>query len=267
MASARKCRAIWAWSSGSSRCGRCAGTRPSAERDFSLHMFELARMKARLGPRWAEHRSRALAMLDAGLDREPARCDLRLDNGDTRYFAIRTADDRRDVRRQAELLAADVTARLCGTLPGGATIRVTTLAIDPEAALAGITSGTELLDRLEALTHRDDASAAAPTSTVPVDLCSAVPAHPSFTQAPGVRLPAHRTRARRARSHGGPCRLRPGTRRVGSTRGYGPVARAVPGSPAGAGPSRPLRHPRQHEFPEPVRSTLSAAAEIGRVGG
>ena len=43
-----------------------------------------------------------------------------------------SAPDRREVERHGELLAAEVTARLCGTLPGGAIVRVTTLPFDPE---------------------------------------------------------------------------------------------------------------------------------------
>ena len=68
-----------------------ARARPPAERHFSLQLFDLSRLKASLGWRWAEQRGRAIAMIEAGLDRETASHDLRLDDGDTRYFAVRSA--------------------------------------------------------------------------------------------------------------------------------------------------------------------------------
>jgi EAL domain-containing protein (putative c-di-GMP-specific phosphodiesterase class I) len=132
------------------RCRAAARARPPAERHFSLQVFDLARLKARLGSRWAEQRARAVALIEAGLARELGPADLRLDDGRERIFIVRAARERREVERHGELLAAEVTARLCGTIPGGAIVRVTTLPIDPDAVLAGATTGTDLLPRLEA---------------------------------------------------------------------------------------------------------------------
>jgi hypothetical protein len=152
------------------RIRAAARSRQPAERHFSLQLFDLTRLKARLGWRWAEQRGRAIAMIEAGLAREMTPADLHLDNGDTRYFAVRVASERRDIERHAELLAADVTARLCGTIPGGAIIRVVTLTFDPDAKLAGIATVAALLARLEALGHGGELAAAAPRATPPTDL-------------------------------------------------------------------------------------------------
>ena len=147
-----------------------ARARPPAERHCSLQLFDLSRLKASLGWRWAEQRGRAIAMIEAGLDRETASHDLRLDDGDTRYFAVRSPGERRAVERHGELLAADVTARLRGTLPGGAIIRVATLPLEPDSALADIATGAELRTRLETLTRSGEAGEAGPHTTIPVTL-------------------------------------------------------------------------------------------------
>ena len=152
------------------RIRAAARSRQPAERHFSLQLFDLTRLKAGLGWRWAEQRGRAIAMIEAGLAREMTPADLHLDNGDTRYFAVRAASERREIERHAELLAADVTARLCGTIPGGAIIRVVTLPFDPDAKLAGIATVAALLARLEALGHGGELAAAAPRATPPTDL-------------------------------------------------------------------------------------------------
>ena len=135
-----------------------------------LQVFDLARLKARLGWSWPEQRGRAIAMIEAGLAREATPCDLRLYNGDARYFAVRAAGERRSAQRQSELLAADVTVRLCGTIPGGAIIRVATVPLDPAAALTGVATAAELLACLEALADGGDAAAHGPQAALPTGL-------------------------------------------------------------------------------------------------
>lgn len=142
---------------------------PPAERHFSLQHFDLARLKARLGPRWPELRQRAIALLQSGLARHAGPDDLQLDDGDTGYFAIRAAPERGQIERQAGLLAAEVTARLCGTIPGGAIIRVTTLPLDPDWAFAGLGSAAHLVERLGEFARGGSAIPAA-MSSLPGDL-------------------------------------------------------------------------------------------------
>lgn len=142
---------------------------PPAERHFSLQFFDLTRLKARLGPRWLELRQRAIALLQSGLVRNAGPDDLQLDDGDTGHFAVRSAPERGQIERQAGLLAAEVTARLCGTVPGGAIIRVTTLPLDPDWALAGIGSASRLVECLGRLV-RDGRATQPAIASLPADL-------------------------------------------------------------------------------------------------
>ncbi len=122
------------------RCRLAAVPLAHPERQFSLQVFDLGRLRARLGLRWDSLRSRAVGQIRTGLARELGKEELAIDGGGDLLFAIRAAADRREVERHGELLAADVTARLCGTLPGGAIVRVTTLPFDPSTELIGATT-------------------------------------------------------------------------------------------------------------------------------
>jgi len=119
------------------RCRRAAAGLTHPERCFSLQVFDLARLRRRFGTRWPALRSRATQLIEAGLLRELADEELLVDAGGDLVFAIRAASDRRVVARHGELLAAEVTARLCGTIPAGAIVRVLTQAFDPTVGLIG----------------------------------------------------------------------------------------------------------------------------------
>jgi hypothetical protein len=146
------------------RCRQAAAGLSHPDRHFSLQAFDLSRLRVRFGDRWHGLRPRAVELIRAGLARELTEDELQLDTGGDLLLAIRAAPDRRIVERQGELLAAEVTGRLCGTIPAGAIVRVVTRPFDPTSALAG--------DRPEELAaalarhllgrEGDDASAAAP---------------------------------------------------------------------------------------------------------
>jgi hypothetical protein len=113
-------------------------------------------MRARLGWRWDTLRLRAVALLQSGLQRDLTLNDLLIEDGAQRLYVVRASSDRRQIERDAELLAADVTARLCGTIPGGAIIRVASLPFDPGLALAGVVSPDDLLARLERICRQPE---------------------------------------------------------------------------------------------------------------
>lgn len=130
------------------RCRAAAATATADVRPFCLQLFDLARLRARIGWRWEALGPRALELLQGGLQRELGPADLLVDDGADRLFLVRATADRRQAERHAELLAAEVTARLCGTIPGGASIRVVTLPFDPALELADTTTVAGLRDRL-----------------------------------------------------------------------------------------------------------------------
>ena len=129
-------------------CRAALGMGGSGGRALLLQLFDLARMRARLGWRWEGLRPRAFALLQASLRSELGPADLALEDGADRLFLLRAGADRRQAERHAGLIAGEVTAKLCGTIPGGAIIRVATLAVDPEDVLDGLDEPAELLDRL-----------------------------------------------------------------------------------------------------------------------
>ncbi len=131
------------------RCRTAARTAPPGEHGACLQLFDLGRLRARLGWRWDALRPRAVALLHSSLQQELAPADLVVEDGGQRLFVVRSSGERRQIERHGELLAAEVTARLCGTIPGGAIIRVATLPFDPVLALEGATSQEDLLDRVE----------------------------------------------------------------------------------------------------------------------
>ncbi|MGE3293155.1 MAG: hypothetical protein AB7I59_16845 [Geminicoccaceae bacterium] len=119
------------------RCRQAAAGLDHPERHFSLQAFDLSRIRLRFGPRWHGLRPHAVELIRAGLARELAQDELQLDTGGDLLLAIRAASDRRVIERHGELLAAEVTARLCGTIPTGAIVRVATQPFDPALGLAG----------------------------------------------------------------------------------------------------------------------------------
>ena len=129
-------------------CRAALGAGGSGGPALLLQLFDLARMRARLGWRWDGLRPRAFALLQASLRSELGPADLALEDGADRLFLLRAGADRRQAERHAGLIAGEVTAKLCGTIPGGAIIRVVTLAVDPENVLDGLDDPAGLLDRL-----------------------------------------------------------------------------------------------------------------------
>ena len=67
------------------------GRRPSAISACNCSIFPVEGKPRLLGGTQGQ----AIAMIEAGLDRETASHDLRLDDGDTRYFAVRSRGERR----------------------------------------------------------------------------------------------------------------------------------------------------------------------------
>jgi hypothetical protein len=130
-------------------CRRAYLALPPSQRHGSVQVVDLGRMRLRFGPRWRELRPRAWAMVEGALGRELGPGDLYLRVDENRLYVLRLGADRREVERRGELLAADATARLCGTLAGGVAVRVTTSAFDLELGLADLATFEQLQHRIE----------------------------------------------------------------------------------------------------------------------
>jgi hypothetical protein len=130
-------------------CRRAHLALPQATRSGSVQVVELGRIRLRLARRWAELRPRVLAVVEAGLARGLGPDDLCVRVGEDHLYVLRVGADRRELERRGELLAAEATARLCGTIPGGVAIRVRTLAFDLDDGLADLAGPEELHRRIE----------------------------------------------------------------------------------------------------------------------
>jgi len=136
---------------GLAACRRAFLAQPASRRLGSLQIVDLSRLRQRLGNRWPDLRHRVGDLVDATVARSLGADDLCLEAGEDCRYILRIGTERREVERHGELLAADATARLCGTIPGGAAIRVSTVAYDLDAGLDGVTSMAALRARVAAL--------------------------------------------------------------------------------------------------------------------
>ncbi|MFZ1427820.1 MAG: hypothetical protein WAS21_13715 [Geminicoccaceae bacterium] len=94
-----------------------------------------------------------LDVIQSTITRELGASDLCIASGDGQLYLLRVGPDRAELARHSELLAAEATARLCGTIPGGTAIRVHTHPFDLGRNLADITSAAALRARIERCTE------------------------------------------------------------------------------------------------------------------
>jgi hypothetical protein len=128
---------------------------PSA-RASSLQIIDLDQIRRRFGTRWAQVREKALGIVESGLQREMGRDDAYVAVTETLFYLFRVGVARQDADRRARLLAADMTERLCGAIPGGVAVRLKTAPFDFAHGLAGIASFEQLRTRIEAFSRTLD---------------------------------------------------------------------------------------------------------------
>ncbi len=134
-----------------SACRLAFLAQPPSRRLGCLQIVDLSRLRQRLGKRWPDLRGRVADVVDATLARSLGPGDLSLEVGEDCRYVLRIGVERRDLERHGELLAAEATARLCGTIPGGAAIRVSTMGLDLDAGLDGVNSAETLRTRVAAI--------------------------------------------------------------------------------------------------------------------
>jgi hypothetical protein len=128
---------------------------PGARRS-SLQIVDLDQIRRRFGTRWPQVREKALGIVEAGLQREMGRDDAYVAVTETLFYLFRVGVARQDADRRAGLLAADVTERLCGAIPGGVAVRVKTAPFDFAQGLAGLAGFEQLRTRIEASSRTVD---------------------------------------------------------------------------------------------------------------
>ncbi|GBD42736.1 hypothetical protein HRbin40_00191 [bacterium HR40] len=121
---------------------------PHARLLGALHVFDLAELRLRFGRRWPEIREKVFQIIEHTLDRVTGAHDLYLVVDETTLWVFTSGRRRSDAKAHMELTASELTARLCGLLPGGVAIRCRTLPFDLVRGLEGVSDVAQLRDRI-----------------------------------------------------------------------------------------------------------------------
>lgn len=122
-------------------------TLPNPRLAGSLHILGLEQIRLRFGRRWPELREKAFQIIEHGLFKALGPHDLYV-VADEKTILVLASGRRLDAQAHIELLAAELTARLCGLAPGGIAIRCRSLPFDLLRGLAGVTSLAALRERI-----------------------------------------------------------------------------------------------------------------------
>ncbi len=134
---------------------------PAPRRTGGLQLLDIEELRLRFGARWPAVREKVLQIVEGSLARRLGPRDLYAATGGDRFHLLITDIDRLAAERRSRFIAAEITTRLCGTVPGGVACRLQTTAFDLVAGLAGITGVGGLEARIEAFNRRvDDAEQA-----------------------------------------------------------------------------------------------------------
>lgn len=120
----------------------------------SLQILDLGRVKARLGRRWGELFPKVLLNVEGCIAHRLGPDELYLVVDDTTVWILALGERRADVDRRGQLIAADITERLLGVLPGGCAVGVRTLPFDFDEGLRVVAGIRGLSERVRAQTRR-----------------------------------------------------------------------------------------------------------------
>ncbi|MEZ5824185.1 MAG: hypothetical protein R3C97_05460 [Geminicoccaceae bacterium] len=123
-----------------------------------LQILELDRVRFRFGLRWQSIKEKAFQMVESSLHKNLGEHDIYVANGENEIYVLSTGLDHASAETRGRLIAAEITGRLCGTVPGGTAIRVKTMPFDFGRGLQDITSFQQLLKRVESYGKTIDAA-------------------------------------------------------------------------------------------------------------
>ena len=149
------------WEQRIQACRAAYLTQPPGTRLGWLQTIGLGRLRTRLGSRWPELRERVVALVEHALAHELGPRDLYVDASPDLLHIVRIGRERAEVARHGELLTAEVTARLWGTVPRGVALTVRTVPFDVADLLHDAMTVGELRAQLDACAQRHELAPAA----------------------------------------------------------------------------------------------------------
>ncbi len=121
-----------------------------------LQLLDIEELRLRFGNRWPALREKAYQIVEGSLARRLGPHDLYVALEGDRFHLLVTDIDRLAAERRGRFIAAEITARLCGMVPGGVACRLRTTGFDLVAGLAGIAGPGALEARIEAFERQVD---------------------------------------------------------------------------------------------------------------
>lgn len=127
----------------------------------SLQIYRFDRIRLRFGTRWEGVREKVLSIIESAFSRRLGADDVYVAVSEVEYYVLITSVGRQDAELRGARLAADITGKLLGTLPGGAAVGFKTMLFDFANGLDGVTTFSQLKSRIEAFGRSIDESEAA----------------------------------------------------------------------------------------------------------
>ena len=116
----------------------------------ALQILDFGQIHLRFGRRWEELREKIFLIIEHALDRAIGPDDLYLIVDEEHAYLLLTGRRRAEAEARARIVAAEITQRLCGLVPGGVAMRVQTLPFDFDAGLKDVMSARQLRERISA---------------------------------------------------------------------------------------------------------------------
>ncbi len=114
----------------------------------ALQILDFGQIHLRFGRRWEELREKIFLIIEHALDRAIGPDDLYLLVDEEHAYLLLTGRRRAEAEARARLVAAEITQRLCGLVPGGTAMRVRTLPFDFDSGLRDVVSPRQLHERI-----------------------------------------------------------------------------------------------------------------------
>ncbi len=122
---------------------------PDARLLGTLHLLDLSQIHLRFGRRWPELREKVFQIVEHTLDRTIGPDDLYVVADERTIVVLASGRRRSEAKAHIELVASEITGRLCGLVPGGVAIRVRSLPFDLVRGLEGVVGLSGLVERIE----------------------------------------------------------------------------------------------------------------------